>query len=98
MVLEPEPGGPSEVRVGGEAAKLVGEQAVAIEGRSLRQIAWSRLKRDRVALAGAVVVILLILHGGLAPLIVKLVGDLPTEFHQERSTRRRWSPSEPLAG
>jgi peptide/nickel transport system permease protein len=40
-----------------------------IEGRSLGQIAWIRLKRDRVALAGAVFVILLFLVAIFAPLI-----------------------------
>jgi peptide/nickel transport system permease protein len=52
----------------------------AIEGRSLRQIAWSRLKRDRVAMAGAVVVILLILMAIFAPLIVNTFGHPPNEF------------------
>jgi len=53
-----------------------------IRGRSLRQIAWSRLKRDRVAMAGGAIVILLILVAVFAPLIVKLLGHPPNEFHQ----------------
>ncbi|HUR13976.1 MAG TPA: ABC transporter permease [Mycobacteriales bacterium] len=40
-----------------------------IEGRSLGQIAWMRLKRDRVAIAGAVFVIFLFLVAIFAPLI-----------------------------
>jgi len=36
-----------------------GVERKAIEGRSLGQIAWMRLKRDKLALAGGVVVILL---------------------------------------
>jgi ABC-type dipeptide/oligopeptide/nickel transport system permease subunit len=55
---------------------------VAIEGRSLGQIAWIRLKRDRWALAGGVVVLLLILIAIFAPLVVKLLGHPPNEFHQ----------------
>jgi len=55
----------------------------AIEGRSLGRIAWNRLKRDRVAMAGGCVVIFLILVALFAPLIVKLFGDPPNEFHQE---------------
>ena len=55
----------------------------AIEGRSLSQIAWRRLKRDRVALAGATVIILLVLVAILAPLITKLLGSPPDEFHQD---------------
>jgi ABC-type dipeptide/oligopeptide/nickel transport system permease subunit len=54
-----------------------------IEGRSLGQIAWMRLRRDKVALAGGAVVILLILGAVLAPLIVGLLGHPPNEFHQE---------------
>ncbi|HKS98271.1 MAG TPA: ABC transporter permease [Rugosimonospora sp.] len=61
------------------------EGAKAIEGRSLGQIAWSRLKRDRVAMAGGVVVILLILiavfsvrpFGG----IIALLGDPSNDPH-----------------
>ena len=55
-----------------------------VEGRSLRQIAWSRLRRDRVALAGGVVVLLLILIAILAPVVVAVLGHPPNEFHQER--------------
>lgn len=42
-------------------AVLVGVDKGQIEGRSLGQIAWSRFKRDKVAVAGGVIVILLIL-------------------------------------
>ena len=53
-----------------------------IQGRSLRQIAWSRLKRDRVAMAGGAVVVLLVLVAFFAPVIVRLLGHPPNEFHQ----------------
>jgi ABC-type dipeptide/oligopeptide/nickel transport system permease subunit len=55
----------------------------AIEGRSLGRIAWTRLKRDRVAMGGAGVVIFLIAVALFAPLVVKLFGHPPNEFHQE---------------
>jgi ABC-type dipeptide/oligopeptide/nickel transport system permease subunit len=54
-----------------------------IEGRSLSQIAWMRLRRDKVALAGGAVVILLVVFAIFAPLIVGLLGHPPDEFHQE---------------
>jgi peptide/nickel transport system permease protein len=54
-----------------------------IAGRSLGQIAWMRLKRDRVAVAGAVVIAFLILVALLAPVIVHVFGHDPTEFHQD---------------
>jgi peptide/nickel transport system permease protein len=56
----------------------------AIQGRSLGQIAWQRLKRDRVALAGGVVVMGLILVAIFAPVIVALFGHPPLEFHYEK--------------
>ena len=57
--------------------------AKAIEGRSPWQIAWIRLKRDKLALTGGVVVLLLVLVAILAPVIVGLLGHPPNEFHQE---------------
>jgi ABC-type dipeptide/oligopeptide/nickel transport system permease subunit len=54
-----------------------------IEGRSLGQIAWMRLKRDRVALAGGCIVAFLIVVAIAAPLIVKVLGHPPNEFHQD---------------
>jgi ABC-type dipeptide/oligopeptide/nickel transport system permease subunit len=64
-------------------AGLAGVEAAAVEGRSLGQIAWLRLRRDRVALAGGVVVALLVLGAIFAPLIVRLLGHPPDEFHQQ---------------
>ncbi|MGW7453064.1 ABC transporter permease [Streptomyces sp. NPDC054787] len=55
----------------------------AIEGRSPWQIAWLRLKRDKVALAGGVIVLLLILVALFAPLIVKAFGHPPEELHED---------------
>jgi ABC-type dipeptide/oligopeptide/nickel transport system permease subunit len=55
---------------------------VPIAGRSLGQIAWLRLKRDRVAIAGGILVLFLIVVAILAPVIVKLLGHPPNEFHQ----------------
>jgi peptide/nickel transport system permease protein len=54
-----------------------------IEGRSLGKIAWTRLKRDKVAMAGACVIIFLILVAIFAPLLAKWLGDPPNEFHQD---------------
>jgi peptide/nickel transport system permease protein len=43
----------------------------AIEGRSLWQIAWMRLRRDKVAMAGGVVVVLLIVVAIFGPHLVQ---------------------------
>jgi peptide/nickel transport system permease protein len=90
MVLGPDRSGPATALVGEELAETPGSPksgtpGKAIQGRSLGQIAWGRLKRDRVAMAGGVVVILLILVAIFAPWIVKLLGHPPNEFHQDSS-------------
>ncbi len=56
----------------------------AIQGRSLGQIAWLRLRRDKVAIGGAAVIVALILVAIFAPLIVGLLGHPPLEFHYEK--------------
>jgi peptide/nickel transport system permease protein len=58
----------------------VAGQAKAIEGRSLGQIAWMRLKRDRVALAGGVVIIFLVLVAIFADF---LTTQDPNEFNPD---------------
>src|SRR5437588_11710633 len=55
-----------------------------VQGRSLRQIAWWRLKRDRVALAGGATVITLMLVAIFAPVIVAVLGHPPLEFHYDK--------------
>ena len=55
--------------------------AAKIVGRSPGRIAWERLKRDKVALGGGVVVVLLILVGVLAKPLTWLEGQDPDTFH-----------------
>jgi ABC-type dipeptide/oligopeptide/nickel transport system permease subunit len=52
-----------------------------IEGRSLGQIAWMRLKRDKVAIVSGITILVLIALALLAPLITKALGTTPTEFN-----------------
>jgi peptide/nickel transport system permease protein len=54
-----------------------------IEGRSLSQIAWRRLRRDKVALAGGVFIVFLVLVAIFAPLIVKITGGDPNVYHAD---------------
>ncbi|MFB7912992.1 ABC transporter permease [Streptomyces sp. NPDC056061] len=58
--------------------------AKKVEGRSLKQIAWNRLKQDKVALTGGIVVLVLIAVAIFAPLIVGLLGHPPNDFHQDK--------------
>ncbi|MGK5554075.1 ABC transporter permease [Actinomadura kijaniata] len=65
-------------------AVLAGSDRKAIQGRSLGQIAWMRLKRDKVAMGGAVVVLLLIVMSlpGVTELLSRTFGSPPNQFHQ----------------
>jgi peptide/nickel transport system permease protein len=54
-----------------------------IAGRSLGQIAWRRLRRDKVAMVGGVFIILLVLTALLAPVICKILGIDPYDFHTD---------------
>ena len=65
------PGGPEPTPVPAVAGK-------AIEGRSLGQIAWMRLRQDKVAMAGGIVVILLILVAIFGPYLVQN----PLTYHE----------------
>ena len=60
----------------------VGGGPARIEGRTPLQLAWLRLKRDRVAMAAAITIVLLILVAALGPLLMpKLTGhDSPHLF------------------
>ncbi|UUN29293.1 ABC transporter permease [Streptomyces sp. FIT100] len=72
--------------------------AKAIEGRSPWQIAWTRLKRDRLALAGGAIVVLLILVAVFAPLIVSLLGHPPNDFHEDQIDPLFGTPIGPYGG
>ncbi|MEV6985161.1 ABC transporter permease [Sphaerisporangium sp. NPDC051017] len=82
----------SELEAAPEA--VLDGQARAIQGRSLGQIAWTRLKRDKVALTGAGVVIFLILVAIFAPLIVGLIGHPPNEFNQDLISSETLAPKD----
>jgi ABC-type dipeptide/oligopeptide/nickel transport system permease subunit len=96
MVMGPEP-------LAGDTTTIIAEEqpvsaTKAIEGRSLGRIAWTRLKRDKVAMTGGGVVIFLILVAVFAPLIVKLFGHPPNEFHQDLIDPDLQSPTGKFGG
>ena len=64
-------------------AVLSGIEKSKIEGRSLGQIAWSRFKKDKVAVAGGVIVILLILLAILSRPLQALFGLDPNALNQD---------------
>ena len=65
------PGGPEPTSAPAVAGK-------AIEGRSLGQIAWMRLRQDKVAMAGGIVVVFLILVAIFGPYLVQN----PLTYHE----------------
>jgi ABC-type dipeptide/oligopeptide/nickel transport system permease subunit len=52
-------------------AVLAGVDGKAIEGRSLGQIAWMRLRRDKVAMGGGIVIALLVVAAIVGPFLVQ---------------------------
>jgi peptide/nickel transport system permease protein len=98
MVVGPGTSVSDQVPVGREPAEAESAPGKVIEGRSLGRIAWTRLKRDKVAMGGGVVVILLILMAIFAPLIVKLFG-LPSPSTQNSNlTDAFGTPIGPTSG
>ncbi|MFD3943466.1 ABC transporter permease [Streptomyces sp. NPDC058579] len=69
-----------------------------IEGRSPWQIAWTRLKRDKLALAGGAIVVFLVVVAVLAPVIVGLLGHPPDEFHEDQIDPLFGTPIGPYGG
>ncbi|MBY8884138.1 ABC transporter permease [Streptomyces sp. PTM05] len=63
-------------------AVLSGMESKTIEGRSLGRIAWIRFKRDKVAVAGGIVVVLLVLLAVLSKPIEWVFGLDPNALHQ----------------
>ncbi len=75
-------------------AILAGVGSATIEGRSLGQIAWMRLRRDKVAMAGGVVVVLLILVAVAGPFFVQN----PDVYHANLINPTYSRPNGPFGG
>jgi peptide/nickel transport system permease protein len=59
----------------------------AIEGLSLRRIAWRRLKKDRVAMVGGCVLLLIVLIAAFSSQLNQLYGQEPSTFHSNLASR-----------
>lgn len=81
-------------------AVLMGVDRKAIEGRSLGQIAWMRLKRDKAALGGGFVVLLLciVAFPGVTEVIVGALGHPPDQFHTQLLDPTFGTPKTPFGG
>ncbi|MBV8932636.1 MAG: ABC transporter permease, partial [Kutzneria sp.] len=87
--------------VPGAAARAVPEAVFtrAIGARSLRQISWLRLKRDRVAMAGGAVILLLVVTAILAGILDRGFGVIPVgTFHQDLIDPDLQIPKAPFGG
>jgi peptide/nickel transport system permease protein len=75
----------NELEIAGETiagtVAAPGQSVKAIEGRSLGQLAWRQLKSDKVAMAGGIWAILLILVAILAPVLTAAYGVSPYALH-----------------
>ena len=93
MVIGPEPSITDGQESLADAAptRVVGPGKV-IEGRSLGRIAWTRLKRDKVAIAGGITVLVLIAIALLAPVITSFVGGDPDVGHRDLIDRSSNAP------
>jgi peptide/nickel transport system permease protein len=75
-------------------AVLSGVSGKAIEGRSLGQIAWMRLRRDKVAMAGGIIVLVLIVVAIAGPFLVQ---D-PNTYHANLINPTFSRPNGPFGG
>jgi ABC-type dipeptide/oligopeptide/nickel transport system permease subunit len=75
-------------------AVLEGVSAKAIQGRSLGQIAWMRLRRDKVAMAGGIVIIFLVVLAIIGPHLV----ENPDIYHANLINPTLSGPNGPFGG
>ncbi len=75
-------------------AVLAGAGAKAIEGRSLGRIAWMRLRRDKVAMGGGIVILVLIVVAIVGPHVVQN----PLTYHPNLINPTYSRPNGPWGG
>jgi ABC-type dipeptide/oligopeptide/nickel transport system permease subunit len=70
----------------------------AVVGRTLRQLAWSRLRKDRVAVASMIVLTFIVLIAIFGPLISRWVGVNPYDFNTDLLSDAGSLPLGPFGG
>lgn len=70
----------------------------AVVGRTLRQLAWSRLRKDRVAVASMIVLTFIVLIAIFGPLISRWVGVNPYDFNTDLLSDAGSLPIGPFGG
>jgi ABC-type dipeptide/oligopeptide/nickel transport system permease subunit len=66
-----------------------------IQARSQRHVVWTRLRRDRAAIGGGVILILIVLLAIFAPLLSKLTGHGPNQLFPSMLTSSLGLPKGP---
>ena len=66
-------------------------------GRSNWQVIWGRFRRDRAAIAGTVLVVIIVVLAILAPLLARIVGHGPNELFDDMRTELGL-PKGPMSG
>ena len=69
-----------------------------VRGRSLTQIAWGRLRRDRTFVVSSIVVLIFILIAVFAPLITSLLGVDPYSLDKTAISQAGGKPNGPWGG
>jgi len=67
----------------------------AIEGRTPLQLAWARLKKDRVSMACLIFIVFLILVAIFAPVLTNWIGHPPNEQYREEGLQPNGLPVAP---
>jgi ABC-type dipeptide/oligopeptide/nickel transport system permease subunit len=66
-----------------------------IEGRTPLQLAWLRLRQDRIAMASLLIIVLLVALAVFAPLLVKLIGHPPDLQYRKEGFDANGLPASP---
>jgi peptide/nickel transport system permease protein len=77
--------------------EAIGETGAAIAARSPLELFWRRLRHDRIALAAAIFILVLVLLAVFAPLIVKLVGATGPTHQNPKALDSFGTPTGPSA-
>jgi peptide/nickel transport system permease protein len=73
----------SDTEVVAQAGHDAPEEEPEIQGRSLGQIAWGRLRKDRVAMVSLAVIIVVLLLALFAPAVTRMLGVDPNEYNPD---------------
>lgn len=79
-------------------SRVKASETDAVVGRTLRQLAWARLRKDRVAISSMVVLGLIVLIAIFGPLISKWLGVNPYDFNTDLLSDAGSLPLGPFGG